>query len=72
MDRKTRKMLTIHGQHHPRADTNRLYVPRKEGGRGLIQVEGAYIAENLNLVEYVGSKEDQLIQLVRTHHHNTN
>jgi hypothetical protein len=28
---KTRKMLTIHGQHHPRADIDRLYVPRKEG-----------------------------------------
>jgi hypothetical protein len=70
-DRKTRKML-IHGQHHPRADINHLYVPRKEGGRGLIQVEGAYIAETLNLVEYVESKEDPLIQIVRTHQHNTN
>jgi hypothetical protein len=39
LDRKT-KMLTIHRQHHPRADTDRLYVPRKKGGRGLIQVEG--------------------------------
>jgi hypothetical protein len=65
-------MLTIHGQHHPRADIDRLYVPRKEGGRGLMHVEGAYIAETLNLVEYVESKEDQLIQIVRTHQHNTN
>jgi hypothetical protein len=32
-------MLTIHGQHHPRADIDRVYVPRKEGGRGLMQVE---------------------------------
>jgi hypothetical protein len=44
MDRKTRKMLTIHG-HHPRIDNDRLCVPRKEGGRGLMQVEGASIAE---------------------------
>jgi hypothetical protein len=65
-------MLTIHGQHHPRAEIDRLYVPRKEGGRGLMQVEGAYIAETVNLVEYVESKEDQLIQIVRTHQHNTN
>jgi hypothetical protein len=35
-------------------------------------VEGAYIAEALNLVEYVESKEDPLIQIVRTHQHNTN
>jgi hypothetical protein len=65
-------MPTIHGQHHPRADTDHLYVPRKEGGRGLMQVDGAYIAETLNLVEYVESKDDPLIQIVRTHQHNTN
>jgi chromosome segregation and condensation protein ScpB len=35
-------------------------------------VEGAYIAETLNLVEYVESKEDPLILIVRTHQHNTN
>jgi hypothetical protein len=72
LDRKTRKMLKIRGQHHPRADIDRLYVPRKEGGRGLMQVEGAYIAETLSLVEYVEIKEDPLIQIVRTHQHNTN
>ena len=33
LDRKTRKLLTIHGQHHPKADVDRLYVPRKQGGR---------------------------------------
>jgi hypothetical protein len=34
LDRKIRKMLTIHRQHHPRADMDSLYVSRKEGGRG--------------------------------------
>jgi hypothetical protein len=67
LNRKTRKMLTIRGQHHPRADIDLSYAPRKEGERGLMQVEGAYIAVTLNLVEYVGSKEDPLIQIVRTH-----
>jgi hypothetical protein len=46
--------------------------PRKEGGRGLMQVEGAYIAETLNLVEYVENEEDPLIHIVRTLQHNTN
>jgi hypothetical protein len=68
---KKKKMLTIHGQHHPTADSYCLYVPRKEGGRGLMQVEGAYIAEIIKLVEYVESKEDPLIQIM-THQHNTN
>jgi hypothetical protein len=49
-------MLTTHGHHHPRADTDRLYVPRKEVGRGLTQIEGAYIAEGMKLLEYVKSK----------------
>jgi hypothetical protein len=37
-----------------------------------MQVEGAYIAETVNLVEYVENKENPLIQIVRTHQHNTN
>jgi hypothetical protein len=32
LDRKTRKVLNIHGQHHPKADVDRLYVPRNKGG----------------------------------------
>jgi len=34
LDRKTRKLLTIRGQHHPKADVDRLYVPRKRGRKG--------------------------------------
>jgi hypothetical protein len=44
LHRKTRKMLTVREQHHPRADTDRLYVPRKVGRRELIHAEGAYLA----------------------------
>ena len=39
LDRKKRKLLTIHGQHHQKADVDRLCVPRKQGGRGLKQIE---------------------------------
>ena len=38
IDRKTRKILTMFKMYHPRADTERLYVSRLEGGRGLMQV----------------------------------
>ena len=27
LDWKTKKLLAIHGQHHPKADVDRLYVP---------------------------------------------
>jgi hypothetical protein len=40
-----KKAADIHGQHHPKADVDRLYVPRKQGGRGLIQLEEAYSLE---------------------------
>ena len=72
IDRKTRKILTIHGQHHPKADVDRLYVPRKQGGRGLMQLEATHAVEITKLVDYVERKEDPLIQVVRTHQQNTN
>ena len=35
MDAKTRKLLTMERMNHPKADVERLYLPRKSGGRGL-------------------------------------
>ena len=70
LDRKTRKLPTIHRQHHPKAHVDRLYVPRKQGGRSLMQSEAAYAVEITKLVEYVNRKEDPLMQVVRTHQHN--
>jgi hypothetical protein len=49
-----------------------LIVPTKEGGRGLMQTEGAYAAEVTKVMEYIESKEDALVEIVRTHNHNTN
>ena len=72
LDQKMMKLLTIHGQHHPTADVDRLYVPRKQGGRGLMQLEAAHAVEITKLMEYRDRKEDPLIQVVRTHQHNTN
>ena len=51
VDRKTRKLLTIHGQHHPKADVDRLYVPRKQGGSGMMQLEAAHAVEITKLME---------------------
>ena len=34
--RKTRKVMTLNKELHPRSYVNRLYVSRIEGGRGLI------------------------------------
>jgi len=47
LDRKIRKLLT-NGQHHPKADVHHLYVPRKEGGRGLMQLEAVHAVKLQN------------------------
>lgn len=70
LERKTRKLLTIHGRHRTKAEVDLLYAPRKQGGRGLMQLEGTYLVEITKAVEYVGRKEDPLLQIVRTHQHN--
>jgi hypothetical protein len=55
--------------HHPKAAIDRLYVKRKEGGRGLVQVEAAYKAEITNIAEYLNTnyKEDQLVNIVKSY-----
>jgi len=44
-------MLTMYKIHNPKADVDRLNVKRKEGERGLVQIEAAYKAEIINIAE---------------------
>ena len=37
-DTKINKLLAMHRMHHPKSDVNRLYLPRKERVRGLVQL----------------------------------
>ena len=55
--------------HHPKTDIDRLYVKRKEGGRGLVQIEAAFKAEIINIAEYLNTnyKEDQFVNVVKSH-----
>ena len=39
MNQRTRKLMTRHEALHPKDDVDRLYVPKKEGGRGLASIE---------------------------------
>ena len=58
----------MYKMHHPKADIDRLYVKRKEGGRGLVQVEAEYKTEIINIAEYLNTnyKEDQFVNIVKT------
>ena len=46
IDRKTRKIMTAERMHHPKADRDRMYVNRLEGGRGLTPLETTYKLNN--------------------------
>ena len=53
----------------PKADTDRLYVKRKGGGRGLLKIEAAYKGETINIAEYLKTnyKENQFVNIVKSH-----
>ncbi len=53
LDRVTRKLLTMHKRLHPRSDVDRLYISRKEGGRGLLNVEHTVNLARIGLLTYV-------------------
>ena len=53
MDWRTRKVMTMHKALHPRDDVDRLYVSRKEGGRGLASIEDTVDAFIQRLKDYI-------------------
>ena len=55
----TRKLLSMLKILHPKADVERLYIPRKDGGRGLIDVETAFKTATIGLDHYLKPKEGQ-------------
>ena len=57
--------MTMNKELHPRSDVARLYVSRKNGGRGLIGCENMKSEEN-GLVWYVKSNIESLLAAVRT------
>ena len=61
----TRKLFTIYGALHPKSDVERLYIPRKEGGRGLISIEDCVELAIRGLEVYVHGSEEILIQAAR-------
>jgi len=62
LDRKTRKLLTINGALHPRSRVSRLYLPRREEGRGLISVEDAINTEERNINAYISQSQERLLK----------
>ena len=59
---KIKKMMTMHGALQPKSDVDRLYMKRKEGGRGLSSVEQIVMEEENSLGFYVLNSEEKLMK----------
>jgi hypothetical protein len=59
----------MYTMHHPKADIGRLYIKRKEGRRGLSQIEAAYKTDIITIAEYLNKKYkgDQFVNIIRSH-----
>jgi hypothetical protein len=68
-NRKNRKALKTYEMHHPKADTDRLYLKQKEERRDLLQIAVTYKAEVTHISEYLNTKhaEDQYVNIVKSH-----
>ena len=64
-DTKTRKQFTMHRSFHPRADIDRLYIPRKMGGRGLISVEDSMNKEENSIAYYAQTTTEPILGLTK-------
>ena len=63
--------MTIRKALHPRDDVDRLYVSRKEGGRGLASIEDNVDASIRRLENYIEKHEGGLITAIRNDTDNT-
>ena len=71
MDQRTRKLMTMHKALHPRDNVDRLYVSRKEEGRGLASIEGSVDASIQRLKDYIQKHDGGLITAIRKDTDNT-
>ena len=58
-------MFAIYAALHPKSDVDRLYIPRKERGRGLISIEDCVELAIKGLEVYVHGSEERLMQAAR-------
>ena len=58
--------MTLYGALHPKSDMDRLYMKRKEGGRGLIGEERCAKEEENSLGFYIANSGENLIRGVAT------
>ena len=62
LDWQTRKFMSMNGGFHIRSNVARLYLPRKEGGRGLIRVAECCEKENRSLNDYLTESQERMLK----------
>ena len=71
MDQRIRKLMTMHKALYSRDDVDRLYVSRKEGGRGLTNIEDSVDASTQRLQDYMQKHDGGLITAIRNDNDDT-
>ena len=67
LDWKTRQKFKLSGSHHPQADVDRIYIPRKAGGRGLQSIEEVVHREENALTTFFHNSTSLEITALRPH-----
>ena len=65
LDRECRKIIQEYGGLHVSESTKAIYLPTKEGGRGLKKVEMTYKVTKIKTANYIIHSQDPRIQLVK-------
>ena len=65
IDGETRKLFKRYGDLHPKSNVGRLYIPRKDGERGLIAIEDCVELAVRGLEVYDHGSEERLLQAAR-------
>ena len=62
MDWKIRKTMMMNRLYHPHSDTDRLYIPRAESGRGILSIADLVEIVEQNLSLYLDHSEERLLR----------
>ena len=53
--------------HYPKADIDRLYLPKSSRGRGMMKLELTYKTSTIGIHQYRVSTQDWILKLVKGH-----
>ena len=56
------KLLPMHRMYLPKSDMNKLFLPRKEGGRGLVQLELSLKMSVVIMDTYLNNANDWMLK----------